>query len=100
MEPVEPGHEVDVPYLQTRVVWQQHCQSEHSVRMKDGYLVGTKCSHVIFRMSRSPVAVCVELDPADPAGGGDELGQLGDQLLGRGPGHMLDVGASARAGQG
>ena len=64
--------------------------------MKDG----TKCSHVMFCMSRSPVAVCVELDPADPAGGGDELGQLGDQLLGGGPGHMLDVGASDRAGQG
>ena len=64
--------------------------------MKDG----TKCSHVIFRMSQSPVAVCVELDPADPAGGGDELGQLGDQLLGGGPEDMLDVGASARAGQG
>ena len=54
----------------------------------------------MFCMSRSPVAVCVELDPADPAGGGDELGQLGDQLLGGGPGHMLDVGASDRAGQG
>ena len=39
----------------------------------------------MFRMSRSPVAVCVELDPADPAGGGDELGELGDQLLGGGP---------------
>ena len=54
----------------------------------------------MFCMSRSPVAVCVELDPADPAGGGDELGQLGDQLLGGGPEDMLDVGASDRAGQG
>ena len=44
----------------------------------------------LFSMSRSPVAVCVELDPADPPGGGDELGELGDQLLGGGPGHMLE----------
>ena len=41
----------------------------------------------------------MELDPADPAGGGDELGQLGDQLLGGGPEDMLDVGASDRAGK-
>ena len=44
----------------------------------------------MFCMSRSPVAVCVELDPADPAGGGDELGELGDQLLGGGPEDMLE----------